>query len=170
MQPLLPEDVMSNGEAWIATTVLETVKTEATAKLPYESGGVLLGYWADDYAVPVVTHALGPGPNARHSPRHFTPDHDFHEFEVARHYASSSGKAVYLGDWHSHPGQAGYLSELDLDTLRRIAYSKPARAPRPIMMVLAYGPEWTAVVWIGSRARGLLRRQLRVERRDLITY
>jgi len=64
--------------AWLRSTVLRYWVTEAEMHYPLETGGVLIGYWADAAAA-VVTHAVGAGPRSVH--RHDSYDHD-HEWEA----------------------------------------------------------------------------------------
>ncbi len=119
---------------------------EAIDKAPLETGGVLMGYWADDEVV--ITDATGPGPRAAHHRSMFTPDADFHKDEIARLYRASGRHHTYLGDWHSHPGGGVTLSRLDERTLRTIATAAAARTPNPIMVVIAGNrKKWTPATW-----------------------
>ena len=49
-------------------------------------------------------------------PHHLIPDHEYQEQEIARVYATSGRCTTYVGDWHSHPGGALYLSRTDVRT------------------------------------------------------
>src|SRR3989442_1461190 len=91
------------GLAWIAKTVLQTMVVEARRRAPNETGGVLLGYWADAGRQVVITDAVGPGPQAAHRRTSFEPDHEFQEAEIRRLYRGSGRRLAYLGDWHTHP-------------------------------------------------------------------
>jgi len=55
------------------------------------------------------------------------------------------------GDGHGHPPGRSELSRCDRQTLRQIALSSEARAPMPIMAILAGGGEgansWRLAVW-----------------------
>jgi len=102
---------------------------------PLEVGGVLAGYVNE--AEIVITHLVGPGMEATHTPISFLPDHAFHVAEIARIYRESGGTCTYLGDWHTHPGGLPRLSPTDRSTLRQIAQDPEARCPKPMMMVLA---------------------------------
>ena len=163
MLPVQPDDIETLGVAWIASQVLRSICQEATATAPLETGGILLGYWSESPVAPVITYAIGPGPAAKHERSRFVPDHEFHEIEVARLW-NSNPAIQYLGDWHSHPGAAGYLSEPDFATLRRIAKSRKARAPRPLMVILEHGP-WNPVAWsLRSRTEYLVWKSFVIER------
>lgn len=128
-----------DSRVWFTRDVIAELNAEADRCLPRETGGVLLGY-ADELTGDImVASAVGPGALARHGRRTFVPDHRFHEREVARLYDESGRIWTYLGDWHSHPSGRLGLSIADRRTLGRIARSKQARIPRPIMTVIADG-------------------------------
>lgn len=138
---------MSDEIIWMSRDVVASLKAEASLRAPQETGGVLLGYWAAEGGDPVVTHGVGPGPNAVHSTDRFVPDHEYHIEEIARLYEESDRQLQYLGDWHSHPNGAGTLSNLDHTCLRRIGRSPEARVENPIMLILAGSPEWELFAW-----------------------
>lgn len=137
--------------AWLARSAAEFMLEEARRTFPDETGGVLLGYWVKPRYEVVVVRAVGPGPGALHSPYGYTPDHVYHEVEVAAEYMASDRKHAYLGDWHSHPRSAAYLSPKDLRTLRRIAKAPEARAPNPVMLVMSGSEEWGVAGWFLER-------------------
>lgn len=168
--PTLPSGLESSGTAWISSDVIETLLKEVTLRFPNETGGVLLGYWSESPLAPVITKAVGPGPNAQHSEKRFFPDHRFHELEVARLWESDR-HLHYLGDWHSHPGAPGTLSDLDISTLRFISASRQARAPRPLMLILGDGPNWTPNIWsLRKRRSCYLFNTYRVEKWDVEVF
>src|SRR6266850_2017521 len=112
--------------AWISQSLVDKLCCEANDKFPLETGGILMGYFSQQEVV--ITAIAGPGQNAIHKQNAFAPDYVFHQKEVARLYAASGQRWIYLGDWHSHPKQRiPSLSAKDLQTLRRIAKSRPAR-------------------------------------------
>lgn len=150
--------------AWIPRDVLSFLTGEAQSKAPCETGGVLLGYWYPNGGSVVVTRAVGPGPAAVHETGRFVPDHEYHVREVRRLYRESGRRLRYLGDWHTHPGAAAYLSPKDRRTLRRIASDRQARAREPLMVILAPGPGWEPHVWCSTIKGRLLCRKLRTRR------
>jgi integrative and conjugative element protein (TIGR02256 family) len=130
---------MQQMNAWIDREVVELMRAEARKRAPQETGGVLLGYTTDSDNI-VITHAIGPGPNAQHARRNFSPDVRYQERAIADRYRQSRRHITYLGDWHSHPGGGSRLSFLDRRTLRRIRDHEEARAPRPVMAIV-HGPD-----------------------------
>jgi integrative and conjugative element protein (TIGR02256 family) len=143
------------GTAWIGESVVEALRTEADRTFPLETGGVLLGYWVRPGEEVVIVEAVGPGPGAVHGERRFRPDRDFQEAQIARHYHESGRYHTYLGDWHTHPRGAPRLSRLDRRTLRAITRDPDARAPMPLMAILADGTPWSLVLWCCVPARSL---------------
>ena len=128
---------LASGRLWLADDASETMLAEARRTEPLESGGVLLG-WQDPAGLElVVARVLGPGPVATHRRTKFSPDTDWQRAEIAAAYEASGRRLSYLGDWHSHPGGGELPSRRDEKTARRIARSRSARAPRPVMLILA---------------------------------
>jgi integrative and conjugative element protein (TIGR02256 family) len=128
---------------------------------PLETGGVLLGYHEDSGRDVVALEALGPGPDAEHRGRRFTPDPSWHSERIAQRYESSGRIITYLGDWHSHPTSMPVPSPLDLRTARRIARTPDARAPEPMMVIVGRSsPDTWMLVALRYRRRRLRQMQL----------
>ncbi len=132
--------------AWISRGALEGIAIEAERTARLETGGVLIGYCAGTADV-VVTQSIGPGPKAVHGEIRFVPDADYHESSIAKVYAASGRRHVYLGDWHTHPGADVELSKRDCRVLKRIAETKGARMPHPIMGIVGGELRWSLAVW-----------------------
>ena len=123
---------------------------EARRLFALETGGAYMGYWANEHEV-VVTKCIAAGPNAVHTRYSFEPDYRWQQAAIAEHYEASGRRETYLGDWHTHPdGITGQLSRDDKRVLRRIAASRTARAPRPIMSIYYGGrDDWGIENWAG---------------------
>ena len=130
--------------------------TEADARHPLETGGVLVGYRVRETEI-VITAASGPGPQAVHAPTRFKPDHDHQVEWIAARYAASDGIESYLGDWHTHPGaKLAEPSWTDRRAATSIANCDEARADRPVMVIMAGEPgAWRSRAWT-FEARGFL--------------
>jgi len=135
---------MPTGENfWLPIDVRDRMVDLADEKFPLETGGMLLGYQADNGDA-VVTAIIGPGPNARHRRYRFTPDPDYQQAQLEAHFWKTDGRETYLGDWHTHPRGPCALTFMDKRTLHRIACTTSSGTTRPIMMVLAgSGEGWT---------------------------
>lgn len=112
----------------------------AQQKFPLETGGMLVGYIADD-GTPVVTSIIGPGPGATHKRFKFVPDGAFQQSLLEMHYWETNGRETYIGDWHTHPKGSPSLSFLDRKTLARIALTPASDISNPIMVILGGGKE-----------------------------
>ncbi|MDF2048861.1 Mov34/MPN/PAD-1 family protein [Arthrobacter sp. Cr_A7] len=112
-----------------------SLTAEACKAFPKETGGLLMGNWQDRTAL--ITHVIGPGPNADHKDDAFTPDRDWQYGEIDKLFTASKGSIEYLGDWHTHPKGISYPSETDVDLLTSIAISAESRCPRPLMCILS---------------------------------
>jgi integrative and conjugative element protein (TIGR02256 family) len=133
---------------WLSDGLLDHLQAEAARRYPLETGGVLLGYRAENQWV--VREVLGPGPRARHHRRYFEPDAAWHAEMIRAHFAQTEGREVYIGDWHTHPDGKLQLSGRDLRALRRIIRS-PGAIAEPISALMAGGPqEWALSIWAAA--------------------
>lgn len=137
------------GRAWILTTALSAMRVEVACHLEQETGGLLLGYANGEDLV--IADIVGSGPNARRTKHTFLPDNEWQTNQLAKAYRASGRIHTYLGDWHTHPSGGGALSWRDVRTLRRVAHTNAARAPRPISLVLVPGPDEVIAVWRANR-------------------
>jgi integrative and conjugative element protein (TIGR02256 family) len=120
--------------AWIRISVQCDLERAAQHALPDETGGLLVGYRADNDEV-VIQELVGPGPEARHSPVRFVPDHAWQCQRLDEIYRKSNGRLVYIGDWHTHPHGVPEMSTLDRRTLRNIARHPGIGLGLPVMLI-----------------------------------
>lgn len=119
---------------WIERRAMQEITAEANRSYPNETGGVLVGYVANQNQR-VVLEVIGPGPSASHQRTRFEPDHSWQCGQLDIIYAQSSGGLSYLGDWHTHPSGVPRMSRLDRRTLRTISRHFAGQAFRPIMLI-----------------------------------
>lgn len=129
---------------WLSETDAEQIRTDADHFYVRETGGTLMGYWADGHQA-VVTKLIPAGPKAHHGLHNFKPDQQWQLEAIARHYESSARKDTYLGDWHTHPDtEVPTLSWTDRACLRAIIRTPQARNMYPIMMLVCGSlSDWT---------------------------
>lgn len=143
---------------WLHKIAIQEMTREAEIAYPRETGGVMIGY-VGKTDEPVVMAVVGPGPNAKHSRRRFLPDHSWQCTQIDKHYETSNGLWVYLGDWHTHPYSSPHMSWIDRRTLMKIARHPEANLTNPLMMIGAGGPtdwSWLCHQHIGGRFMSLL--------------
>ena len=85
-------------------------QTEVTA---VESFGVLIGMTSVDRRKIWIEAVTTPLPRDRCSRYSFALCDPGHQQAVCREFASSDGRAIYLGTWHTHPEPAPNPSEVD---------------------------------------------------------
>lgn len=129
------------ANVWFPINVIESMEAEARTWYPLETGGVLMGYRPQDSGGFVITTFIGPGVNAVHKRARFEPDTAWQLGRIQAIYEASSRTHTYLGEWHTHPKGSTALSFLDRSTLNKISKSREARAPTPIMAIMAGQPD-----------------------------
>lgn len=127
-------------QCWVADELVVEMTAQAEEHFPNETGGVLIGYEAENSDI-VVTAISGPGPRAQHRRFRFSPDPDYQQTFIEDRFRRTNGGETYLGDWHTHPGGGCQLSFLDRRTLARIAQTPSSGTARPIMAILAGDPQ-----------------------------
>jgi integrative and conjugative element protein (TIGR02256 family) len=143
---------MSKSRAWINRAVLEALTAEAERRYPNETGGLLIGYTSEMDVI--ITACTMPGPCARHNSTLYIPDAEHDQEQLDIQYKQSGRQYTYLGDWHTHPDAAPYLSRTDIRTLTRIARTPEARQTRPLMSIIGGRPgAWVPAVWQHNRER-----------------
>jgi integrative and conjugative element protein (TIGR02256 family) len=103
------------------------------AARPWEVGGWLLGYWADDRRSLFVTH-LTPPTGGR--PWQVTISGRGHRRYFDEAWEASSGAVTFLGDWHTHPGAAATPSRRDRQALTKLATEPDYGTPRPLAVIV----------------------------------
>ncbi len=98
-----------------AKAVAQIERSIANIETGIETGGILLGRSSESLVD--VTIAGGPGPNAVHRSDFFLRDLA-HSQELADR-AWTSHRAVWLGEWHTHPNTGLEPSTADLATYRQ---------------------------------------------------
>ena len=141
---------------WFPSQALTEMEMLADKSYPLETGGMLLGYVADNNDV-VVTAIIGPGPAAKHARHAFEPDSVYQIEILHSHYCATDGRETYLGDWHSHPDGVSILSRTDKRTLASIAHDPSSGIKRPVMAIIASSAgQWSVgVVRFDSMQRRL---------------
>ena len=151
---------------WIKNTIVDFVFQNGNAWLPKETGGILLGYRANNLEL-VITDIIGPGSRAIHKNTAFEPDQTFHENEIARLYKESDHTITYLGDWHTHPNSYPYLSNQDKSTIKKIALYENARVGNPLMLIAA-PPTDKFKIWVYEACH--LRKGHVFYKSDIVTF
>jgi len=111
----------------------------AVERRPWEVGGWLLGWWADDRTSLFVTHATPPA--SRGTPFGVTISGRGHRDFFDEAWDSSQGHVTFLGDWHTHPGGPPIPSKRDRAAAAALAQEPDFGTPEPLLAIVAT-PRW----------------------------
>lgn len=90
------------------------------AKLPCETGGILLGYHDFNVNAVVVVDASAAPPDSQSSERHFKRGIQGVSDFAAEAGRRTAGIVGYIGEWHSHP--PGCSANPSADDIRQLSY------------------------------------------------
>lgn len=141
---------------WMNLRTIAEIVAETVRNLPFETGGMLVGYWSHDTNNAVVVDTIAPGPGALRSLSGFVPDGEWQQERLEEVYRRSGRIHTYLGDWHSHPHGGVAPSSRDRRTARVVAAEHRARAPHPITLIAAASPSLVVSAFV-ARGRRLVR-------------
>jgi integrative and conjugative element protein (TIGR02256 family) len=111
----------------------------AVERRPWEVGGWLLGWWAEDRASLFVTHATPPA--SRGTPFGVTISGRGHRQFFDEAWDRSQGHVTFLGDWHTHPGGPALPSKRDRAAAAALAEDPDFGTPEPLLAIVAT-PRW----------------------------
>jgi integrative and conjugative element protein (TIGR02256 family) len=123
---------------WIAEDARRQIAREASRRRVRETGGPLFGYAEGEDVV--LVGAGGPGPNARHRPWSFQPDHEGVDRAIQRIAQASGGTFRYQGSWHTHPLGRPIPSSTDLAAVDAIRADAEVALARPVLIILRVWP------------------------------
>lgn len=132
----------------IASDARDTMQADGALHLPNETGGLLVGYYTPDMQRAVVTEAWPCSDDAVRWPTGFERgQEDFNE-RLSALWRETDGTRYFLGEWHTHPKNAPYLSETDIAQMRSVARDQKQVCPEPISVLLVrHGDLWSIRVY-----------------------
>lgn len=108
---------MTTRPVHVTTRALAAIAEHAVASADgLETGGILLGYDANEFGAPLVMEAGGPGPNAQRRRDFFQRDLNHAQTLADEAFARSCSR--WIGEWHTHPHGTLAPSRKDLRTYR----------------------------------------------------
>ena len=130
----------------VASEAAAKMRALAAASFPLETGGVLIGHYADTWTA-VVTDVAGPCADAVQGPTTFERG----TAGLAELLASLWPERYYLGEWHTHPASSQEPSATDLATLRETAEDQNGKCPQALLVILGgvagAAERWSATLW-----------------------
>lgn len=112
----------------------DQINTECSKVESEETGGILVGYYADNASTAVITEAFPPPPDSSHT---------FSQFyrgvvglrSLLKLRWLDENRSYYVGEWHYHPAQIIEPSRSDLSQMNRISRDDRYMCREPIMII-----------------------------------
>lgn len=138
---------LSLTEVFIVEDVLGDMFRMAEAAVPFETGGLLVGPRTADAVW--IAHAVELKMERPSATRYsIAAGATYEAVDTVRH---SDTRCGYVGDWHTHPADAG-PSEVDVSSLRASA-EESGGAHRLIAVVQRRSGGWRLGLWAMDRSR-----------------
>ena len=102
---------------------------------PKEFGGLLVGYYSDDFKTCFVEEAIIPK-KFKSSRFHFDRGKDGLKKKLSELY-NLTPRLIYIGEWHTHPDGVPSPSKTDLNAMTEIANCDEVSIENPILMILS---------------------------------
>ena len=117
--------------------LVEHVSSLRHARLPVETGGVLIGYFDVSRRYVYIVDALPAPRDSDEREDAFIRGFAGLRDEIYRIEARTGGQVGYVGEWHSHPDGAGVaMSDDDSELLQQIADEVGADGQPGVMMIV----------------------------------
>jgi integrative and conjugative element protein (TIGR02256 family) len=114
--------------------VIKKINHLSTIWSPLETGGILLGYFDDNFRHATVIEASRPPLDSRHGKSFFYRGTKGIK-AVLDWGKSQNPRLVYVGEWHSHPGGIAIPSNTDISQLKDFARRNLYGSVTPILLI-----------------------------------
>jgi integrative and conjugative element protein (TIGR02256 family) len=130
----------------IAPSVIELIAAESRrSRDGNETGGAVFGFDASIHGPPLISHALGPGPQAIREPKRFLRDLEYTRRAAEAIHEESA--AQWIGEWHTHPCGEPEPSDADIVSYLRHLHDPELGFDMLIScIVVPVDPEWHEAV------------------------
>ncbi len=129
----------------VSRQALEIMVEQRAARLPNETGGVLLGSWDTDQRIIYLVDALGAPSDSIECPHMFVRGQADLEDWVGEIRRKTAGWLGYVGEWHSHP--EGVPAEPSSDDMTLLSWLEEHRSHDSLPGVMAIVAERGRVSW-----------------------
>ncbi|MEQ3340641.1 Mov34/MPN/PAD-1 family protein [Clostridium butyricum] len=112
---------------------INTIYKFCNKSYPNESGGILIGKYADSLTAEIVT-IVGPSKDSKSWKTRFTRGTKGTN-KLLKEYWDQG--LYYLGEWHFHPNGTPFPSDIDANTMKSIANNSNYNCPEPILIIVS---------------------------------
>ena len=120
----------------ITEKVLRFIEMEAAKTKRVETGGIIAGKGSHEEGKVLITHASNSGPIAIRRKRSFMRDTSYCQSLLDQWAIQSKGEIDYFGEWHKHFEIVPHPSELDLDTMKKIASDRNYHVEKALLLII----------------------------------
>jgi len=114
--------------------LLDELYHEGMKHYPKEFGGLLVGYYSDDFKTCKITTSIMP--RKYKSSRYFFERGKEGLKQKLIEFYNSTPRLIYVGEWHTHPDSIPSPSNTDLNAMVEIAESPDVSIENPILVIL----------------------------------
>jgi integrative and conjugative element protein (TIGR02256 family) len=133
----------------LTVAAVETISHCINQWHPLETGGILLGSYADNYRLVTIHLAAPPPPDSQHGLSHFERGTEG-VLELLKWAKQQITPLYYVGEWHTHPLDSPKASRIDLKQMNDFAARCLYGASSPILLIVGgkplYNLQWLATV------------------------
>ena len=128
----------NNGEYQLEITLdaWHSLETECADVNGRETGGILIGYYSDDYSTAVITEVTSPPKDSTFGANWFARGAAGLRTLLARRWKNAAQRTYYLGEWHYHPAKHITPSGEDIQQMQAIGQTPKYQCKEPIMLII----------------------------------
>lgn len=139
-----------------AEEVLQLMLRTCRQSYPHETGGVLVGFYAEPLDCALVTAASSAPSDSQTGGTWF--HRGTYGLQSWLNNLWKRKRNFYLGEWHFHPFAPAVPSQTDIKQMQSIANTPLYHCPEPILIIIGGEPptEWTVGTYVFPRGRSPL--------------
>ena len=120
----------------VPARTLREITSWCEKALGRETGGLLIGTYAEDDTLAVVSEALPAPVDSEAGRSWFKRGTRGLRGKLLRRWRT--GRGYYLGEWHYHPGGRAAPSEADARQMQAISASDHYACPAPVLLIVGW--------------------------------
>ncbi|OHD15099.1 MAG: hypothetical protein A2086_15285 [Spirochaetes bacterium GWD1_27_9] len=117
----------------INSDLLNSIKSNVKDYYPKEVGGVFVGYYNKNEAI--ITNFIIPN-KIENSFCFFKRNVDNINKELKKIFIEENN--IYIGEWHSHPNGDNMYSNIDFNTIKKIANDEDVKIENPLLLIVGF--------------------------------
>ncbi|WP_269317797.1 Mov34/MPN/PAD-1 family protein [Exiguobacterium sp. KJ 601] len=118
----------------IPNIVLDEIHILCTSSYPNETGGILVGFYNEQYNSAIISKLIPPPSDSKSGPTWFIRGINGVKKKLDQLWYNE--KEYYIGEWHYHPGSSSNLSNQDIKQMSEISNNDNYKCPEPILLIV----------------------------------